>query len=221
MLSSFFQLFLWLMNFASLEAVNYRNTSKIEATKAFQKQDYRLAATYYEGILRRSYVPDPEVRMNLAHCYFILRLNPQAQKHYEALSKSASEEMSSTATAQLGMIAFRQQDTLQALEKLKTSLLMNPLNDVARYNYELIRKSYHGSPPPPPKTMQKQAAAPPPTKTISDPNEQKQILNTLRQYDLDETQARMILDAMRNSEIQYLQQQKRQGKKSEGKGVKW
>ncbi|XP_011866929.1 PREDICTED: intraflagellar transport protein 56 [Vollenhovia emeryi] len=49
---------------------------------AFHLGDYRRAATIYENLRKKDYVP-PDVPTNLACCYFYLGMNPEAQRVLE------------------------------------------------------------------------------------------------------------------------------------------
>ena len=116
----------------------------------------------------------------------------------------------------MGTIEVINKDTLAALRYFKESLRQNPDNQKARYNYEFIKKKFSGkervpkSNPQPQKQEQQSPLTPVPqtAQEVQETEEKKQLLNQLQHMKMSEAQAMMILDALKASEIQYLQQQK-------------
>ena len=161
-----------------------------------------------------SFFTPPEVTLNYAHALFENRDTVQARRKYAQLISIKNPLLASITYSQLGIIFCAEKDTVQALSLFKEALILKPDNDVARFNYELLKRKYHPeqktnnsvpkpmsnqllAPPPPPKSQQAE---------IAKDNSQKELLKTLRNYGLTLEKAKIILDGMKNSEIQYIQQ---------------
>jgi hypothetical protein len=132
--------------------------------------------------------------------------------------------LASTTYSQLGIIFCNSKDTTRALSLFKEALILKPDNEVARFNYELLKRIYH------PKNKQSQNAPKPKNNQMSPPpqtkeekaevakdNSQKELLKTLKNYGLTLEKAKTILDGMKNSEIQYIQQKQNLVKNKESK----
>jgi hypothetical protein len=148
-----------------------------------------------------------------------------ARRKYAQLVSLKEPLLASTTYSQLGIIFCYEKDTSRALSLFKEALILKPDNDVARFNYELLKRLYH------PKNNQKQntpnpknnqLTPPPQTKEekaeVAKDDSQKELLKTLNNYGLTPEKAKTILDGMKNSEIQYIQQ-KQNVLKSKNSGI--
>lgn len=207
-------IFLWILDNGSYTKVQVRNRAKIEAMTAYKKKNYKEAANQFYILSKQSFFIPPEVSLNYAHALFESKDTSSARKIYTRLSGSKVESLSSTTYVQLGLIYCNQKDTAKALSLFRQALVIQPSNDLARFNYELLKRKYksqpdnqsesplpksHKTPPKPPTQEQVEVAK---------SNSQQELLKTLKNYGLTPEKARMILDAMKNSEIQYIQQRK-------------
>jgi hypothetical protein len=147
-----------------------------------------------------------------------------ARRKYAQLVSLKEPLLASTTYSQLGIIFCNSKDTARALSLFKEALILKPDNEVARFNYELLKRIYH------PKNKQSQNAPKPKNNQMSPPpqtkeekaevakdNSQKELLKTLKNYGLTLEKAKTILDGMKNSEIQYIQQQQNLVKNKESK----
>ncbi|MFY7888087.1 MAG: hypothetical protein ACOVOW_04215 [Spirosomataceae bacterium] len=208
-----FYIFFWIFDNGSFTKVNERNQAILMAERSIRLDDYQDAATQYAIILQNSYFPPAEVVQNYAQALFLAKDTLNAKKKYLQLVALQETSFASTTYSQLGLLACWGKDSSQALAMFKQALKINPENEIARYNYELLRTLYQ---PKPPKEQRKQVpnnqTTPPSSKnetqaTNPEKNEEKrQLLKTLKNYGLSLEGAMMILDGMKNSEIQYIQQ---------------
>ncbi|MFN8348658.1 MAG: tetratricopeptide repeat protein [Spirosomataceae bacterium] len=210
-------LLLWIWDNRSFDTISRSNRAKTEGQEAYLEKDYSKALTAYRNISNASLFAEAEARLNLAHTYFQLKQLQNARRYYTRLAKVHNNPMlSSRACNQLGIIETLDKDTVSALRYFKESLRHNPDNQKARYNYELLKKSFSGkeetakSKPTPQKSEQSPSPVPPPktSREVQKTEEKKQLLTQLQNMNMSEAQAMMILDALKASEIQYLQQQK-------------
>jgi tetratricopeptide (TPR) repeat protein len=214
--SLLFSILLWIWDNRSFDTISRSNRAKIEAQEAYQEKDYDKALEAYQNIATSSLFAEPEARLNLAHSYFQLKQLKNAERYYLRLSKVKNSILASRAFNQLGMIKTINKDTLTALQFFRESLRQNPDNQKAQYNFELLKKRFSGK-----ETTQTPKASPKQNESVSKPTppkqitqeaqkteEKKNLLNKLKNLSMSEAQAMMVLDALKASEIQYLQQQK-------------
>lgn len=216
MTSFLLYLLLWIWDNRSFDAITNSNRAKSNAESAYLGKDYRRAADLYHKITYGSLFTHPASRLYLAHSYFQLDSLAQAQYQYKLLMNIDNKSIASRANAQLALLAVRSQDTTLALNYLKTALRQEPLNRKARYNYELLKKTFSGRQPPPPP---EQKASPPPKQEPiplspqqASPElaeQREELLQRLRRLNMSEDQARSILDAMKSNETQYIYQLRR------------
>jgi tetratricopeptide (TPR) repeat protein len=221
-------LILWVLNYGSSEKVSLRNKAKLQAELAYQQQDFQLAASYYRQILNSTLFAEAATTLNLGHAYFRLGDYANAKRYYQKIVAAQNPDIASDAYLQLGWIASHQQDYKTALAQLRNALTANPDNEEARYNYELLKKKFPVStPPPPPTTAPPQTPPPAQQPTVAqkaemdDQQEKKDILNKLQNFDLNKDQAQLILDGLKNREVQFIQQHRRGGKSADDIKQKW
>lgn len=180
-----------------------QNALKERISIALEKNDNNWAIAQYEQLLANSIFIEPEIRYNLSVLYQQKGDLKKAKKHFSLLIKNRNKELSSISYFQLGQIAIFEKDTNQALLDYRKSIQINNENQIACYNYELLKKSYNplnnkASP------NQDQQQTEVEKSEIKEQNLKKNIIDSL-----SEEKALQILDAMRNQEIQYIQQRRR------------
>jgi tetratricopeptide (TPR) repeat protein len=213
--SIIFYIFLWILDNSSFTKVNIRNQATEDAQKAYLQGNYSEAVSQYQLMSRQSFFTPPEVTLNLANSLFEVRDTLAARKKYAQLVSLKEPLLASTTYSQLGIILVTETDTAKALALFKEALILKPDNEIARFNYELLKRWYHprqnkthtesntpiNKQMPQRQTQQEQ-------KEIEKNKSQKELLKTLKNYGLTPEKATTILDGMKNSEVQYIQQQK-------------
>ncbi|WP_421820735.1 tetratricopeptide repeat protein [Flectobacillus sp.] len=197
------------MENASFTKVSARNLAKIESEKAFREKRYTDALKYYQVISDNSYFTPPEVVLNQAHSYLLTNDTLRAQTTYRRLIHLEDYKMASTTYCQLGVISCALKDSAQALVYLKEALKLNPQNQIARFNFELLKLKFRGSSNESKDEQQSTSAPPPPSSQnaeVDNTDAQDELLKTLKNYGLSPEKARMLLEAMKNKEVQYIQQ---------------
>ncbi len=205
-----FYIFLWILDNGSFSKVNTRNQAKLEAEKAFRAKKYDLAVKHYQTIVQNSYFTPPEVVLNQAHVLLLAKDTLMAKKTYEKLVRLENPTIASHTLSQLGLIASYEKDTNQALTLFQKALKINPENRIARYNFEILKRLYQPKAAPhhpPPQAQHKPKANTQEHSPEVEKNDSEQnLLKTLKNYGLSPEKAKMILDAMKNNEVQYIQQ---------------
>ncbi len=236
------------------------NNLKKEAEKAFASGEFQSAINNYRYLIDSMDIDEDEIYLNLAHAYYQADDTANARTYYSQASMSDNRELKSIAYQQLGVMSKGPQTLQQSLQYLKASLKTDPLNDDARYDYELVKKlikeqqqqnqdqqnqdqqneenqdqenqqnqenqqdqqgeenqdqdqqeqegqEQEGDEQKEGEQQEQQQQEG--EEQQQDQNQEMSTKEKLEQMNISEEKARMILEAMRNGEIQYLQQQKR------------
>lgn len=207
---------LWIWDNRSFDTISRSNRAKLEAREAYREADYKKAMEAYRSVSNNSLFTEPSARLNLAHTYFKLAQLQNARRYYKKLTQVDNHWLASRAYSQLGVIEAIDKDTLEALRYFKEGLRQNPDNQIARFNYEFLKKRFSGkeetrtakSAPQSKEQTTQNTPAPKAAQEVLKTEEKKELLSRLQTIKMSEAQAMMILDALKASEIQYLQQQK-------------
>lgn len=185
----------------------------MEAQKAYLKGNFSEATLQYQILAKQSFFTPPEVTLNLANSLFEVNDTLGARRKYAQLVSLKEPLLASTTYSQLGIIFCSEKDTARALALFKEALILKPDNEIARFNYELLKRQYHpkknkaqNAPNPVKNQRIPQQQTQEEQKEIAENNSQKELLKTLKNYGLTPEKAKTILDGMKNSEIQYIQQ---------------
>ncbi len=116
------------------------NKTKKAAESAYLAGNYETAAAKYKILTDSMGVSEDEVFLNMAHSYFHLNDSANSTSAYNQLISSSNKEIKSIAYQQLGVMAKNNQLLEEAESMLKSSLRANPLNQEARYDYEVVKK---------------------------------------------------------------------------------
>ncbi len=215
------------------------NEAKEAAQEAYLAQDYQLALLKYQDLLADFKVDEAPIYANMAHAYFKLDLHDQAAVYYQKTLEKADASLQAIAYNQLGYIAYLEADFTQALSLFKQALLKDAHNQSARYNFELTKKTLLLNPEatsPVPKKLEEnrslgdsrpdeeknasEKSPESPQEKTSDQGEKKATLGDqenlqpkkLEEIKLNREKAEAILEALKNQEIQYIQQLQRKQK---------
>lgn len=217
MTSLLLYLLLWVWDIHSFNTIEQSNRDKSEAKRVYLNKDYAKAVKLYREITYGSIFSEPASRLYLAHAYYQLDSLEQARYQYTLLQQVADQPIASVANTQLALLACQSSDTATALDYLKIALRRDPLNQTARYDYQILKTVFSGkvpdkaAPPPPPEQV-----PPPPAPTTTTEQQavelaeqREEFLERLRRLNMSEEQARSILDAMKSNEAQYIYQLRR------------
>ncbi|NMM48373.1 tetratricopeptide repeat protein [Marinigracilibium pacificum] len=116
------------------------NKLKKEATEAFNNENYEVAIEKFILLKDSFNVKEETLLLNLAHSYWNSGDTTQAQSSYSNLLDAKDKEIRSIAYQQTGSIAFHKKNYDSAIAMYKQSLLANPYNEQARYDFELAMK---------------------------------------------------------------------------------
>jgi len=212
------------------------NELQKEAKEAYANQNFYKAIRYYETLINDLQVEHEGVFFNLAHAYFKLK-DDKAIHFYQKSLQGTNTNLQSKAMNQLGYLAMIDQNYLDAKTYFQDALLKNSNNANARYNLELLLKKIKNGTlkiPQQDKTSKQTQETNNSSenqntniesKTSPNPDEEgNQTMNAkmtsekkdelqskkLEEIKLNREKAEAILEALRNQEIQYIQQLPRQ-----------
>lgn len=245
------------------------NKAKENAKESYARGEYAEAAKEYRRLVEELGVKEEEVAMNLAHSYYHLNDTVNARNAYLGLTHSANKNYQSVSYQQLGMLSHRDGKLEEALTYFKSSLKVDPFNEEARYNYEMVKKKLDE------KKKQEQQQKDDQSKKDQeqkdnkdkqdnkddkqndqqkkdqqkkedeqkkkdqqekekkeqeqkqqqqkedekkDPKKDQMSSEKMKEMKISEEKAKMVLEAMKNQEVQYLQQNKRKATKPKSKG---
>jgi len=216
MTSLLLYLLLWVWDNRSFNTIEESNRDKSEAESAYLEKKYGEAAKLYRVITYGSIFSEPASRLYLAHAYYQLDSLQEAKYQYTLLRQIADQTIASVANTQLALLTCQSGDTATALDYLKIALSQDPLNQAARYDYQLLKTVFSGKIPDKPEAPPPAEASPPPPKpttteqqAVELAEQREELLERLRRLNMSEEQARSILDAMKSNESQYIYQLRR------------
>lgn len=122
------------------------NRAVQEAEAMYRRGQYRQARDMYQYLADSLQVRDDALILNLAHAAFRAGDLTTAARNYNLLAKDPQQGLRSIALSQLGLIYFRKGNPERALYTFKKALIQNPLNETARFNYELVKKHLEANP---------------------------------------------------------------------------
>jgi len=121
-------------------SLNYDKALRnLKGVKAYEKGDQPNAKENFEN----NSIKDPKdgrLHYNLANSYYRQNDLSNAEQEYQRALKDRNFNDKSSALQNLGNVYFQQRDFKKALENYKASIMEDPQNQDARYNYELAAK---------------------------------------------------------------------------------
>lgn len=121
-------------------AISKINTAKADAKKAFNDGKYKEAIQKYRYLIDKLGINEDEIKMNLAHAYYLENDTTNAKPLYQELTQSAKNQIRSNAFQQLGVMTNKQGKSEEALSLFKQAIKADATNEDARYNYEMLKK---------------------------------------------------------------------------------
>lgn len=120
--------------------LNKINAVKAEARSAYNEGNYKLAIEKYRYLIDSLDVNEEEVNLNLAHAYYLTKDTTNALSLYQPLTGSSKKDINSKANQQLGVMLNEQGKAEEALNHFKQAVKADPANELARYNYEMLKR---------------------------------------------------------------------------------
>ncbi|SMC00416.1 hypothetical protein SAMN00120144_3229 [Hymenobacter roseosalivarius DSM 11622] len=116
-----------------------RNVAVQEGATAYARQNFAGAAKAYQRAVDELGTKNEAAILNLAHACTRIGREAAAKSYYSRLIISNTLAIRSVAQQQLAVLAAQEGKFAQAITLLRQSLLADPANAEARYNYEVLR----------------------------------------------------------------------------------
>ncbi len=120
--------------------IKHTNDLKEKAATYCKKNNLPKALAAYYSLSHEYHLKDENIDLNMANCYFELGNIEAGKKIYTQLSKSENKMIKAQAYTQLGVCNALMGKKMMALSCFKLALIADPSHDIARYNYELLTK---------------------------------------------------------------------------------
>jgi len=125
---------------ASWTKVSKMNAAIDLAAESYAKAEYEASITHHMAILEEFGYSGQELIFNLGLSNQYAEKVDEALGFYDQSSQSPDKILASFAYNQGGVIQGNKKEYEVALSKFKSALIKDPLNEVARHNYELLAR---------------------------------------------------------------------------------
>ena len=188
---------------------------EVTAVKLWKEKKYKEAREYFEKALESRADQSNVMSFNLGQCLNQLDSVILADESFNRAEDAPDKKVSSMAYNNRGVFKVNDKKLEESLEFFKDALRKDPSNEEARYNYELIKKYLEKQQPPPP---QDNNQPPPPQQNQQKPKSQENTgQNSGDENEISKAEAKALLDAMEQTEMEARKNMKLQFK---GKGSK-
>lgn len=115
------------------------NSLKEKTEQLYLEGKYSEAIKNYQRLIVDYKINDEKAVLNLAHSLYKNKIYTEASSYYKKLENSDNNKIRSIANLQLGIIAAKKSHK-KALTYFENALKADPYNEIARFNYELLKK---------------------------------------------------------------------------------
>lgn len=125
---------------ASWTRVSRLNAAIDQAAASYAAAEYRQSIKDHRLLVDGFQLASASLDFNLGLSYHYSSKPEEAAASFDKASQSLDKLLASFAYNQGGVILGNKQDYQAALSKFQSALIQDPLNEVARYNYELLAR---------------------------------------------------------------------------------
>lgn len=125
---------------ASWTRVSRLNAAIDQAAASYAAAEYRQSIKDHRLLVDGFQLASASLDFNLGLSYHYASKPEEAAASFDKASQSPDKLLASFAYNQGGVILGNKQDYQAALSKFQSALIQDPLNEVARYNYELLAR---------------------------------------------------------------------------------
>ncbi len=121
-------------DFSRIATINHHLQT---ANTAYRAKQFKTAAYHYTILVDSLKADDPKITLQCGHAYFYAGRKRVAYQYYARLVTLPNRTVQSIAWQQLGFMSSTQ--PARSLAYFRNALRANPENEVARYNYEMVK----------------------------------------------------------------------------------
>ncbi len=125
---------------ASWTRVSRLNAAIDQAAASYAATEYEQSIKDHRILIDEFQLASSELDFNLGLSYHYASQPEEAAANFDKASQSTDKFLASFAYNQGGVVLGNKQDYQAALSKFQSALIRNPLNEEARYNYELLAR---------------------------------------------------------------------------------
>jgi len=189
------------------------NEHKKAAEEAYLADNFEKAAYHYGYLVDSLGVNEENILLNLANALYKVNDTLASRNYYNQLIVADAGAMSkSLAHGQLGLLDFNSSKYQEALVHYKSALKLDPTNEDARYNYELLKKLLEEQ-----KKQQEQEQEQQQDQQNQDQEQQNQDQQNQENQDQENQQEQQDQQNQENQENQQQQQEQQEGEEQEQK----
>ncbi|EAZ79175.1 hypothetical protein [Algoriphagus machipongonensis] len=125
---------------SSWTRVSRLNSAIDEAEESYSQANYELSIEKHLALIENFQYSSPELDFNLGLSYHHAEKPDEATGSYDKATLSPIKMISSFAYNQGGVLLGNKEEYEAALNKFQSALIMDPTNETARYNYEMLAR---------------------------------------------------------------------------------
>lgn len=125
---------------ASWTRVSRLNAAIDQAAASYAATEYEQSIKDHRVLIDEFQLASAPLDFNLGLSYHYASQPEEAAANFDKSSQSTDKFLASFAYNQGGVVLGNKQDYQAALSKFQSALIRNPLNEEARYNYELLAR---------------------------------------------------------------------------------
>ncbi|MDA0314706.1 MAG: hypothetical protein O2829_06470 [Bacteroidetes bacterium] len=125
---------------ASWTRVSRLNAAIDQAAASYAAKEYAQAIKDHQILVEAFQLVSEYLDFNLGLSYKYAKQPEEATANFDKASQSTDKLLASFAFNQGGVVLGDKKDYQAALSKFQSALIQNPLNEEARYNYELLAR---------------------------------------------------------------------------------
>lgn len=116
------------------------NSAIDQAEEAYSKTEYEVSIAKHQVLVDEFEVSSPRLDFNLGLSNQFAEKVDEASGYFDKASISTDKQLASLAFNQGGVILGDKKEYEAALNKFQSALIKDPMNEVARHNYELLSR---------------------------------------------------------------------------------
>lgn len=125
---------------SSWTRVSRLNNAIDAAANSYAEAEYEESVKNHLALIEGFQYTSPELDFNLGLSYHYSEKPDEAAGYFDKTSVSTNKMLASFGYNQGGVIIGNKEEYEAALSKFKSALIQDPLNEVARYNYEMLAR---------------------------------------------------------------------------------
>ena len=125
---------------SSWTRVSRLNAAIDQAAASYAATEYTQAIKDHRVLVEEFQLVSESLDFNLGLSYKYANQPEEAAANFDKASQSGIKRLASFAFNQGGVVLGEKKDYQAALSKFQSALILNPLNEEARYNYELLAR---------------------------------------------------------------------------------